>query len=88
MITTENAIMSLRPNIEWTMIGDNIEEIIWHTPDVDPLTIFEVQEEIQRLESAAIAAEETKIAAKESAILKLSELGLNYEEVEAIMGGI
>ena len=88
MITTAHAIMSLRPNIEWSMNGDDVENIIWHTPDVEPLTTAEVETEILRLEQAAVDAEAAKVAARESAVAKLSALGLNVSEVEAIVGSV
>ena len=55
MITTAEAVMSLRPNTEWTMNGDDVEGIIWHTPGVTPLTKAEVDAEVARLEQAAVA---------------------------------
>jgi hypothetical protein len=43
MITTAEAVMSLRPGAEWTMSDDDVEGIIWHTEGVEPLTSAEVQ---------------------------------------------
>jgi hypothetical protein len=88
MITTAEAVASLRPNIEWSMNGDDVENIIWHTPNVEPLTTAEVETEILRLEQAAVDAEAAKVAARESAIAKLSALGLNIDEVNAIVGSV
>ena len=88
MITTGQAVMSLRPGIEWSMNGDDVEGIIWHTPDVEPLTTAQVEAEILRLEQAAIDADAVKVAARESAMAKLSALGLNVSEVEAIVGSV
>jgi hypothetical protein len=85
MITVQQAVVSLRPGVEWTMDGDDVEGIIWHTPNVEPLTMEEVQAEMQRLEQEAIAAEQAKIAARESAVAKLAALGLT-EEVQALLG--
>jgi hypothetical protein len=88
MITIQEAVMSLRPGVEWSMNGDDVENIIWHTPDVEPLTTAEVEAEILRLEQAAVDAEAAKVAARESAVAKLSALGLNLSEVEAIVGSV
>ena len=88
MITTAEAVASLRPNIEWSMNGDDVEGIIWHTPDVEPLTTAEVEAEMQRLEQASVDAEAVKVAARESAMAKLAALGLNVSEVEAIVGSV
>jgi hypothetical protein len=88
MITIQDAVVSLRPNVEWSMNGDDVENIIWHTPNVEPLTTAEVEAEMQRLEQAAVDAEAAKVAARESAIAKLSALGLNIDEVNAIVGSV
>ena len=88
MITTADAVASLRPGVEWTMNGDDVEGIIWHTEGVQPLTQKEVEDEMKRLEQEAIDAEQKRVDAKNSAIAKLSALGLNEDEVNAIIGGI
>jgi hypothetical protein len=67
MITTQQAVMSLRPDIEWSMSGDDVAGITWHTPDVEPLTQAEVTKEMKRLESAAVTAEANRVAALQAA---------------------
>jgi len=86
MIATAQAIMSLRPGVEWSMNGDDVEGIIWHTEGVEPLTSAEVQAEVARLEQAEIDAAAAKEAAKASALAKLEALGLTTEEAQAIAG--
>ena len=88
MINKELAIMSLRPNVEWSMNGGDVENIIWHTPNVQPLTEAEVQAEMIRLEQAQEAEAQAKQAKLDSAKAKLAALGLDEEEVVAIVGGI
>ena len=87
MITTAQAVMSLRPNVEWSMNGDDVEGIIWHTEGVEPLTRAEVDAEITRLQEAAVAEQQRKEAARASAIAKLAALGLDADEVSAVIGG-
>jgi hypothetical protein len=87
MITTAHAVMSLRPGAEWSMNGDDVEGITWHTEGVTPLTQAEVNAEIVRLEQVAIDAEEQRVAALESAKAKLAVLGLDEVEIAAIMSG-
>jgi transposase-like protein len=84
----ELAIISLRPGVEWSMNGEDVENIIWHTPNVQPLTEAEVQAEMIRLEQAQEAEAQAKQAKLESAKAKLTALGLDEEEVSAIIGGI
>ena len=63
MITTQQAVVSLRPNIEWSMSGDDVAGITWHTPDVEPLTEAEVTKEMKRLEASAVTTEANRVAA-------------------------
>lgn len=86
MITKSQAILSLRPGAEWTMSGDDVKGIIWHTEGVEPLTSAEVEAEVARLEQAALDEAAAKEAAKASALAKLEALGLTTEEAQAIAG--
>jgi len=81
MITTAQAVMSLRPNTEWSMNGDDVENIIWHTPDVEPLTVAEVEAEIVRLEQAALDKEAADKAARDAAIAHAKSLGFTNEMI-------
>lgn len=75
MIYTQQAVASLRPNAEWSMSGDDVEGIIWHTPNVEPLTTAEVQAEVTRLEAAAVEKAEAEAAATAAAIAHAKSLG-------------
>ena len=86
MITTGQAVASLRPGAEWTMNGDDVEGIIWHTEGVQPLTAKEVAAEVKRLEKAAADEAAAREAAKASALAKLEALGLTADEAAAIAG--
>ena len=67
MITTAQAVQSLRPNIEWSMSGDDVAGITWHTRDVEPLTDIEVAKEVERLEALAVTTEANRVAALQAA---------------------
>ena len=84
MITTAQAVMSLRPDTEWSMSGDDVENIIWHTPNVEPLTVVEVEAEMQRLETVEQARVEAEAAARTAAIEHAKSLGFT-EEMIAVM---
>jgi len=86
MITTTQAIVSLRPGAEWSINGDDVENIIWHTEGVQPLTAKEVAAEVKRLEKAAADEAAAREAAKASALAKLEALGLTADEAQAIAG--
>ena len=63
MITTAQSVASLRPNIEWSMSGDDVAGITWHTEGVEPLTQSEVNAEMVRLEALAATTEANRVAA-------------------------
>jgi hypothetical protein len=86
MITVHQAVMSLRPGVEWTMNGDDVEGITWHTEGVQPLTAKEVAAEVKRLEKAAADEAAARESAKASALAKLEALGLTADEAQAIAG--
>ena len=77
----------MRPSEEWTLDGDGYEGLTWLSETPKP-----TEAEIKAAEPAALAAavdaEAVKVAARESAIAKLSALGLNIDEVNAIVGSI
>ena len=75
MIRTSVAVMLLRPNVEWSMDNDDVENITWHTPDVVPLTQAEVNAELHRLEAEEIAQSAADAAAKVAAIAHAKSLG-------------
>ena len=84
MITTAQAVMSLRPNTEWSMSGDDVEGIIWHTPNTEPLTTKQVQAEIKRLEAEATAQAATAQAATLAAVAHAKSLGFT-DDMIAVM---
>jgi hypothetical protein len=87
MITTAEAVISLRPGAIFVMRGDDVENITWHTEGVEPLTQAEVDAEVARLEQEAIDKQAAKEAAIKSGRAKLLSLGLTNEEVEAMTNG-
>jgi hypothetical protein len=81
MITTAQAILSLRPNTEWSMSGDDVEGIIWHTPNVEPLTVTEVEAEMVRLETIEVERVAGEQAARLAAITHAKSLGFTDEMI-------
>ena len=67
MITTGQAVASLRPDAEWSMIESDVAGITWHTPNVEPLTEAEVANETKRLEALAKTTEANRVAALQAA---------------------
>jgi len=75
MITTAQAVMSLRPGVEWSMSGDDVEGITWHTEGAEPLTTAEVAAEIKQLEKAEADKVKADAAATAAAIAHAKSLG-------------
>lgn len=84
MITVQQAVVSLRPNTEWSMNGDDVEGIIWHTEGVEPPTSAEVQAEVARLEQAAADKAAAEQAARQAAVDHAKSLGFT-DEMIAVM---
>ena len=84
MISTAQAVMSLRPNIEWSMNGDDVEGITWHTPDAQPLTVVEVEAEMVRLESLEADRVAGEAAARTAAITHAKSLGFTDEMINVM----
>jgi hypothetical protein len=84
MITTAQAVMSLRPNTEWSMNGDDVDNIIWHTEGVTPITEAEVAAEIKRLEKAEADKATADAVATAAAVAHARSLGFT-DEMIAVM---
>ena len=84
MITTALAVMSLRPGIEWSMNGDDIEGITWHTEGAEPLTSAEVEAEIKRLEKAEADKVKANQAATAAAIAHAKSLGFTDQMISVM----
>ena len=88
MIHFQDAISSLRPGAEWSMNGDDVEGIIWHTPNVEPLTMAEVEAEVKRLEKAAADKEAAEAAARAAAIAHAKSLGFTDDMIAVMYPGL
>lgn len=88
MITTAQAVVSLRPGVEWTLNGEDVENIIWHTPNVEPLTTAEVAAEIARLEQVAADKVAADAAARAAAVAHAKSLGFTDEMIAVMYPGL
>ena len=75
MITTGDAVSSLRAGAEWLMEGDDIENIQYITANVVPVTRAEVEAEIKKLEADAANKAAVDAAATSAAIAHAKSLG-------------
>lgn len=80
------AIKYLRPNAEVTILEDDLDTLDWHVVDGDIPTHEEILAAIpvvKKAEEDAVKAHEAKRA---SAKAKLQDLGLDADEVVALLG--
>ena len=75
MITTGQAVASLRPYVEWSMDGDDVESITWHTEGAEPLTSAQVTAEVKRLEKVEADNVKADQAATVAAVAHAKSLG-------------
>ena len=78
-------ILILNPTAQVSCINNDVNQIIWleNTPIISNDIILAKQLELQAEEDNKIAQQQSK---KQSAIAKLKALGLDEEEVKAIIG--
>lgn len=80
------AIRKIRPNSEFVINGDNLDNIDWHVIDGEIPTKEEILAEVATVEQEEADALAQVVATKASAIAKLAKLGLTEEEAKAIIG--
>jgi len=80
-----DTILALNPTAQVSCSGDDVNRITWEngTQPIAKNIILAKQIELQTEEDNKIAQQESK---KQSAIAKLKALGLDEEEVKAILG--
>ncbi len=76
-------LSSLKPNVVWTLNGDDYENIIWNSEEPKP-TLAELETEFARLATEEATAIAAAAIAKEAAHSKLAALGLTPEEIAAL----
>jgi len=79
------AILKLNPTAEVSVSGEDINTIIWEN-GTTPISKSEIEAMIPVVEQELKDAEANAIAKKESAKAKLAALGLDEEEIKAIIG--
>jgi len=80
LILTTNYVGS-----SWTLNGDSYDGLTWLSDTPKP-TQAELDALWESTQAAQIAKQQAEIAAKESALSKLTALGLTQDEVKALLG--
>lgn len=81
-----NAINSLCPGAQWKMENNDIENIEWFSDDIEMPSADQIIAEKERLELIQLEEKNNQEILRQSAIEKLSKLGLTQEEAKAIIG--
>ena len=80
------AIRSLRPDSEFVITGNDLDNIQWHVIDGAIPTKAEILAAVKVVEKAEKNEIDQKVADRLSAITKLAALGLTEDEAKAIIG--
>jgi hypothetical protein len=76
------ALQNLKPNSEWTLIGDDYADLVWLSAGSAP-TLAEIQAEIALLPQKE-KAKADKAAADKAALL--AKLGITADEAKLLLG--
>jgi hypothetical protein len=80
------ALKSLTPNASWSLVEEDYENISWGDNSITKPSKEQIIAEMNRLqiiEDARVLSENTT---KQSALAKLTALGLTQDEVKALVG--
>ena len=81
------SILKINPKAQVSVSGEDINLIVWEN-GTTPIPIADIQAQIPIVEQEIANEEANKIAKKESAKAKLAALGLDEEEIKAIIGKV
>ena len=79
------AILKINPNAEVTVRGEDINTIEWHN-GTTPISKEDIEAMIPTVEKEISDAKTTAINKKASGKQKLKDLGLDDDEIKALMG--
>jgi len=85
MTTVLDAILKINPNAEVTVNGNDVNSIEWLN-GTTPIPITDIQEQIPIVEAEIEQKKQDKINKKASGKQKLKDLGLDDDEIKALMG--
>ena len=79
------AIQKINPTAEVSVSGEDINSITWENGTA-PISVADIQEQLPIVEQEIIDEAQAKIDKKASAVTKLKALGLDDDEINAIIG--
>jgi hypothetical protein len=78
------AIKSINPNAEFSILEDNVNQITWLN-GTTPISVSDIQDKIAELPTDE-ELEQAAINKKASGKQKLKDLGLDDDEIQALIG--
>ena len=83
----EQAILKINPNAKFTLAENSVSdyEVVW-LEGTTPISKADIEAQIPTVEQEIKDAEQAKINKKASAVTKLKALGLDDDEINAIIG--
>jgi hypothetical protein len=81
----DQALVSLRPGAIWTLHGFEYSGLEWRDTVQTKPTEEEINAEIERIKAEVAAEKQAQEAAKDSALTKLTALGLTADEIKALI---
>ena len=85
MATVLDAILKINPNAEVTVNGNNVNNIIWHN-ETAVISKEDIEAKIPVVEKEISDAKTAEANKKASGKQKLKDLGLDDEEIKALIG--
>jgi hypothetical protein len=79
------AILKINPNAEVSVNGEDINTIVWEN-GTTPIAVADIQEQIPTVEAEIEQEKQDAINKKASGKQKLKDLGLDDEEIQALIG--
>lgn len=84
MIDIASTLVSIRPGEVWSLDGTEYDGLTWLDKTSKP-TLAEIESAWPKVEQELKLAEQAKTSARDSAIAKLSKLGLTAAEISALL---
>ena len=79
------AVLKINPNAEVSVSGDDINTIVWEN-GTTPIPVADIQAQIPTIEAEIEQEKQDAIDKKASGKQKLKDLGLDDDEINALMG--
>ena len=79
-----DAIVTINPNAEVSILDNDYDKITWH--NIEPISKATLDAKVSEMETAKADEETQKENKKTSGKQKLKDLGLDDDEIKALMG--